>query len=86
MHREFAREKMREGVVCNPKNRGRSKKSEGQTGQKSMGGSLTVGNYLQRGSPPPPPGHEALPFYLLQVGLSWRGDGPLGLNVGGMGG
>ena len=46
------------------KNRGRSKKTEGQTGPKSMGGSLAVGNYLQRGSPHPPPprGIRPCPF------------------------
>ena len=38
------------------KNRGRSKKTEGQTRLKSKGGSLAVGTYFQRGSAPHPPG------------------------------
>ena len=37
-----------------PKNRGRSKKTQGWTGLESEGGSLAVGTYLQRGSAPPP--------------------------------
>ena len=38
-----------------PKNRGRSKKTQGWIGLKSGGGSLAVGTYLQRGSAPSPP-------------------------------
>ena len=37
-----------------PKNRGRSKKIQGQIGLKSGGGSLAVCTYLQRGSAPHP--------------------------------
>ena len=40
-----------------PKNRGRSKKTQGRTALKNGGGSLAVGSYLLRVSaPPPPPG------------------------------
>ena len=35
-----------------PKNRGRSKKTQGRTALKNGGGSLAVGSYLQRGSAP----------------------------------
>ena len=44
-----------------PKNRGRSKKTQGWTGLKSGGSSLAVSTYLQRKRqcpPPPPPGRE----------------------------
>ena len=36
--------------------RGRSRKTEELTKPKSKDGSLAVGNLLQRGSDPPPPG------------------------------
>ena len=42
------------------KNRGQSKKTEGRTRQKSKGGSLAVGTYLQKGSAPPPPGGRSI--------------------------
>ena len=48
------------------KNRGRSKKTEGRTRPKSMGGSLAVGTYLQRGSAPPPSGGSNPPHLGLR--------------------
>ena len=50
------------------KNRGRSKKTKEQTGQKYKGGSLAVGTYLQIGSTPPP--HHPDPGMALIVYVS----------------
>ena len=48
-------------MVCNSKNRGRSKKTQGWSALKNRGGSLAVGSYLQRVSTP-------RDIYILVVG------------------
>ena len=50
-----------------PKNRGRSKKTQGRTALKNGGGSLAVGSYLQRGSAPPLPWETTLYITWEQV-------------------
>ena len=63
----FALKKLdfREWWFQTPKNRVRSKKTQGRTGLKNGGVSLVVGSYLQRGSAPP--GREAIPVRIPQL-------------------